>query len=56
MFVVKLKRQVKNTLKVYLKTKNQRAAFVNAILKAQGYNSELDQYTIGNLIERTNES
>ena len=41
---------------MFLRTKKERATFISAILKAQGYNSQLEQYTIKAEIERTLES
>ena len=42
--------------KVFLRTEKERAAFISAIIRAQGYNTQLDQYTIKGVMERTLES
>ena len=41
---------------MFFRSQEERAAFINAVLKAQGLNSQLDQYTIKSLIEETQES
>ena len=48
--VISDKRKVR---KFFLRTPKERQAFINAILKAQGFNSQLEQYTIKQEIERT---
>ena len=42
--------------KIFLRTKQESVAYMNAILKAQGYGSPLEQYTITEEIERTSRS
>ena len=51
--VISDKRKVR---KVFLRTEKERAAFISAIIRAQGYNTQLDQYTIKGVMERTLES
>ena len=54
--MVKLKLISDKVRKVFLRTEEERAAFISAIIRAQGYNTQLDQYTIKGVMERTLES
>ena len=54
--MVKLKLISDKVRKVFLRTEKERAAFINAIIRAQGYNTQLDQYTIKGVMKRTMES
>ena len=58
LYVVKLRvnRDWNRVRKFFLDTLQERAALINAILKAQGYGSELEQYTIRAELVRTEES
>ena len=52
---LKMNNDSKGVRKVYLNTLADRTAFINAILKAQGFNSPLEQYDIQTRIHETRE-
>ena len=54
--MVKLKLISDKVRKVFLRTEEERAAFISAIIRAQGYNTQLDQYTIKGVMKKTLES
>ena len=58
LFTVKLKvkSDKRKVRRIFLRTKKESEAFINAILKAQGYASQLMQYRIKGEIERTQQS
>ena len=53
---LKVNKDKRKVRKFFLRTQQDRAALINAIVRAQGYNSQLEQYTIKADIERTQES
>ena len=57
-YTVKLKinKDKKKVRKIFLRSKRERTAFVSAIIKAQGYTSQLEQYRIKSELERNDES
>ena len=42
--------------RIFLSTQRERTAFIDAIIKAQGFNSQLDQYEVKREIERTSKT
>ena len=42
--------------KIFLRTQEERTAFILAILKAQGFNSQLEQYEELQVIEKTSKA
>ena len=53
---LKVKSDKRKVRRIFLRTKKESEAFINAILKAQGYASQLMQYRIKGEIERTQQS
>ena len=53
---LKVKSDKRKVRRIFLRTKKESEAFINAILKAQGYASQLMQYRIKREIERTQQS
>ena len=53
---IKVNSESRKVRKVFFRSEEERAALISAVLKAQGLNSQLDQYTIKSEIEETQES
>ena len=53
---LKIHKDKKRVRKFYLRTQEDRTALVQAIIQAQGYASQLEQYTIEDVIDRSVES
>ena len=53
---IKVNSESRKVRKLFFRSQEERTAFINAVLKSQGLNSQLDQYTIKSEIEKTQES
>ena len=53
---LKIHKDKKRVRKFYLRTQEDRTALVQAIIQAQGYASQLEQYTIEDVLDRSAES